>query len=180
VTRAVDGTAAVIGYLRAGRGPGRLGQLRVPAIERKPKVSRLSRSRRVTTCRRSERHPPLEKAPERRIGADDDRSDLASHRTQISPLCMETAIHCLRPMAAQSGGFASPIHGRTRRSVTGAEHPSSERSLDTGRGLGPRYGRCYGWPWPFAGSWTGSIGRSSCLRSGTSGTKLCPSAGKIP
>src|SRR5450631_2136158 len=35
VTRAVDGAAVVIGHLRAGLRPGRLGQLRVPAIERK-------------------------------------------------------------------------------------------------------------------------------------------------
>src|SRR5207253_2879622 len=35
----------------------------------------------------------------------------------------------------QGGDFASPVHGRTRRSVTDAEHPSSELSLDTGRGL---------------------------------------------
>ena len=42
-----------------------------------------------------------------------------------------------------------------------ADEPT-ERSLDTGRGLRPGYGHCSGWAWPFAGSWTGSIGRSSC------------------
>src|SRR5450755_3474189 len=35
VARAVDGAAVVIGHLRAGLRPGRLGQLRVPATERK-------------------------------------------------------------------------------------------------------------------------------------------------
>src|SRR5579859_6021043 len=36
VARAVDGAAVVIGHLLAGLRPGRLGQLRAPAIERKP------------------------------------------------------------------------------------------------------------------------------------------------
>ena len=35
MTRAVDGAAVVIGHLPAGLRPGGLGQLRVPAIERK-------------------------------------------------------------------------------------------------------------------------------------------------
>ena len=38
VARAVDGVAVVIGNLPAGLRPWRLGQLRVPAIERKPNV----------------------------------------------------------------------------------------------------------------------------------------------
>ena len=55
VTRAVDGAAVVIGYLPAGLRPGRLGQLRIPAIERKPSVSRVSRSQHVTTRQESGR-----------------------------------------------------------------------------------------------------------------------------
>jgi len=39
VARAVDGLVGVIGHLRARLRPGRLGQLRVPAIERIPNVS---------------------------------------------------------------------------------------------------------------------------------------------
>src|ERR1017187_7971265 len=39
VARALDGAAVVIGYLPAGLRPGRLGQRRVPAIERKPNIS---------------------------------------------------------------------------------------------------------------------------------------------
>jgi hypothetical protein len=40
VASAVDGAAVVIGYLPDGPRPGRLGQLRVPAIERNRTVSR--------------------------------------------------------------------------------------------------------------------------------------------
>jgi hypothetical protein len=42
MTRAVVGAAVVIGYLPAGLRPGKLGQLQVPAIERKPNVSPLA------------------------------------------------------------------------------------------------------------------------------------------
>jgi hypothetical protein len=44
VARAVDGAAVVIGYLPAGLRPGRLGQLRVPAIERKPNLRAVARA----------------------------------------------------------------------------------------------------------------------------------------
>jgi hypothetical protein len=47
VASAVDGAAVVIGHLPAGLRPGRLGQLRVPAIERNPTVGRIRRSRHV-------------------------------------------------------------------------------------------------------------------------------------
>src|SRR5208283_2537107 len=60
VTRAVDGAAVVIGHLRAGLRPGRLDQLQAPAIEREPKPSRVSRSRRVTSRREVERSQVLE------------------------------------------------------------------------------------------------------------------------
>jgi hypothetical protein len=52
VTRAVDGAAVVIGHLPAGLRPGRLGQRRVPAIERKPKTKPFQP---ITPCRR----PPV-------------------------------------------------------------------------------------------------------------------------
>ena len=45
---AVDGAAVVIGYLPAGLRPGRLGQQRVPAIERKLNVSHLAALRYAT------------------------------------------------------------------------------------------------------------------------------------
>jgi len=48
VASAVDKTAVVIGHLAAGLRPGRLGQLRVPAIERRLTVSRLVQSRYAT------------------------------------------------------------------------------------------------------------------------------------
>jgi hypothetical protein len=44
----VDGAAVVIGHLPAGLRPGGLGQPQVPAIERKPNVSRIGRSHHVT------------------------------------------------------------------------------------------------------------------------------------
>src|SRR5207248_2929578 len=59
VARAVDGAAVVIVHLPAGLRPGRLGRLRVPAIERKPNVNRPSRSRHVATRRKlKQRQPP--------------------------------------------------------------------------------------------------------------------------
>src|SRR4029077_17829340 len=48
VASAVDGAAVVIGHLPAGPRPGRPGQLRVPAIERKLTVSRLAALRYAT------------------------------------------------------------------------------------------------------------------------------------
>src|SRR6516165_3185437 len=48
VASAVDGAAVVIGHLPAGLKPGGLCQPQVPAIERKPNVSRLGRSHHVT------------------------------------------------------------------------------------------------------------------------------------
>ena len=61
VARAVDGAAVVIGYLPARLRPGRLGQLRVPAIKRKPNVSRCSRSHHVATSQEAEPRRLLEK-----------------------------------------------------------------------------------------------------------------------
>jgi len=49
---AADGTAVVIGHLPAGLRPGRLSQLRVPAVEQKPNVSRVSQSHHVTIRRK--------------------------------------------------------------------------------------------------------------------------------
>jgi hypothetical protein len=49
VTRAVDGAVVVIGHLPAGLRPGRLGQRRVPAIERKPKTKLFQP---ITPCHR--------------------------------------------------------------------------------------------------------------------------------
>src|SRR6516162_10932605 len=49
MTRAVDGVAVVIGHLPAVLRPGKLGKLRVPAIERKPNVIRVNQSHHVTT-----------------------------------------------------------------------------------------------------------------------------------
>src|SRR6266702_1240582 len=61
VARAVDGAAVVIEHLRDGPRPGGLGQLRVPAIERKPNVNRPSWSRHVTTGWKLERSQYREK-----------------------------------------------------------------------------------------------------------------------
>ena len=61
VARAVDGAVVVIGHLPAGLRPGRLGQRRVPAIERKPNVSLCSRSLHVTDRRNLELGQPPEK-----------------------------------------------------------------------------------------------------------------------
>src|SRR5215831_10286766 len=49
VARAVDGAVVVIGHLPGRPGPERLGHLQVPAIERKPNLSRGGQSRHVTT-----------------------------------------------------------------------------------------------------------------------------------
>jgi hypothetical protein len=68
VTRAVD-WAVVIGHLPAGLRPGRLGQLRVPAIERTPNVSRLSRSRHVTTRHKCSDPDCRRNTPDRRVCA---------------------------------------------------------------------------------------------------------------
>jgi len=51
VARAVDGAAVVIGHLPAGLRPGGLGQPQIPAIERKPNVSRIGRSHYVAIPR---------------------------------------------------------------------------------------------------------------------------------
>jgi hypothetical protein len=66
VTRAVDGAVVVIGHLPAGLRPGRLGQRRIPAIERRPNVSFSSGSLDVTD-RNLERGQSPESAPDRRI-----------------------------------------------------------------------------------------------------------------
>jgi hypothetical protein len=51
----VDGAAVVIGHLPAGLEPGRLGQLPVPAVQRKPTVNRPARSRYAIIERARER-----------------------------------------------------------------------------------------------------------------------------
>lgn len=106
----------------------------------------------------------------------DDRSGLAGHRMQISPLCMETAVRCLRPTAAQGGGFASPS---VDAHEAGLPVPDTVIGAESGHGMWAGAG-----VWPLlwlgvavGGSRAGSTGRSSCLRSGASGAKLCPSAG---
>ena len=48
ITSAVDGAVVVIGHLPAWLNPEALGQLRVPAIEQNPNVSRVSQSQNVT------------------------------------------------------------------------------------------------------------------------------------
>src|ERR1700722_6330130 len=58
VASAVDGAAGVIGYLPAGLRPGRLGQLRVPAIERNLTVSPTVPSRYATEERTPEHIRP--------------------------------------------------------------------------------------------------------------------------
>src|SRR5260370_40952512 len=55
MTRAVVGAAVVIGHLPTGLRPRKLGQLQVPAIERKPNVSRVSQSHHVTAPRETGR-----------------------------------------------------------------------------------------------------------------------------
>ena len=69
VARAVDGAAVVIGHLPAGLRAGRLGQLRVPAVERKPNVSRVSQSHHVTTRRKMRNVSHRRQVRDRRIGA---------------------------------------------------------------------------------------------------------------
>src|SRR6516164_6147032 len=55
MTRAVDGAAVVIGHLPAGLRPEKLGQLRIPAIERKFKPKPPGQSRYVTVLYRAGR-----------------------------------------------------------------------------------------------------------------------------
>jgi hypothetical protein len=83
VARAVDGAAVVIEHLRAGLRPGGLGQLRVPAIERKPNVNRPSWSRHVTTSWKSSEASTARNAPPCRIGAPAARASLAFGGGQI-------------------------------------------------------------------------------------------------
>ena len=83
VARAVDGAAVVIGHLRAGLRPGRLGQLRVPAIERKPNVKRPGWSRHVTTSWNLGDDSTARNAPDRRFRTHDDQLSVVYGRAQI-------------------------------------------------------------------------------------------------
>ena len=89
----------VIGHLPAGLRPGRLGQLRVPAIERRPNVSRLKRSRHVTARRK----PNRGQRPEEfscRIGAAGNGTGDANDHEQITQVCVSLSARGRSPLAS--------------------------------------------------------------------------------
>ena len=87
VARAVDGLVGVIGHLRARLRPGRLGQLRVPAIERIPNVSFSSRSLHVTNRRNLEPGQPQEKCSRPPTLRDRQMRHCCGGRKQITWFC---------------------------------------------------------------------------------------------
>ena len=81
VASAVDGAAVVIGHLPAGLRPERLGQLRVPAIERNPTVGRIRRSRHVIASGTRSDDLPLEKCSDYALGGYDQGRILGRRRS---------------------------------------------------------------------------------------------------
>src|SRR5579872_5176577 len=87
VASAVDGAAVVIGHLPAGLEPGRLGQFRPQQLKRRPTVSRPARSRYATSGRGPSLAYHPRNAPDRRLGAVENRADYACDCALIIELC---------------------------------------------------------------------------------------------